>query len=110
MFSDVVTIAGMFIHHVCFWLKKGTPPASHEQLIADGRSLLSKIPGVRQLWMGKPIESPREVVDGSYDVGLCVILDDDAGHDVYQHHPLHNDFIARNKAHWEKVQVRDFLG
>lgn len=40
--------------------------------------------------------TPREVVDNSYVVGLTVILDDTAGHDVYQEHPLHKDFGARN--------------
>ena len=52
--------------------------------------------------------TPREVVDNSYDVGLCVVLDDSAGHDVYQVHPLHNEFIARNKENWARVQVYDF--
>jgi hypothetical protein len=49
------------------------------------------------------------VVDNSYDVGLCVILDDVAGHDVYQTHPLHQQFIDRNKENWLRVQVRDFV-
>ena len=39
--------------------------------------------------------TPRDVVDNSYDVGLCVVLDDSAGHDVYQEHPLHKEFIAQ---------------
>ena len=45
--------------------------------------------------------TPRDVVDNSYDVGLCVVLDDDAGHDVYQEPHLHKEFIARNKANWD---------
>jgi hypothetical protein len=52
--------------------------------------------------------TPREVVDNTYDVGLCVALDDVAGHDVYQEHPLHKEFIARNKDHWQRVQIYDF--
>ena len=54
--------------------------------------------------------TPREVVDNSYDVGLCCLFDDTAGHDAYQTHPLHDQFIERNKAHWAKVIVRDFQG
>ncbi len=54
--------------------------------------------------------TPREVVDNSYSVGLCVILQDAAAHDVYQTHPLHLDFIARNKGEWERVKVMDFNG
>jgi hypothetical protein len=48
------------------------------------------------------------VVDNSYDVGLCVIFDDVAAHNVYQSHPLHQQFIERNQK-WQRVQVRDFV-
>ncbi len=100
----------MFIHQVCFWLKPGTPGAATEQLIADCLKYLGGVPTVRQLWAGPPAMTPREVVDNSYQVGLVVIMDDVAGHDVYQTHPLHLEFIERNKAHWEKVRILDFLG
>lgn len=53
--------------------------------------------------------TPREIVDNSYDVGLCVVLENAAAHDVYQQHPLHLQFIARNKAAWQRIQVYDFL-
>jgi len=99
----------MFIHHVYFWLKKDVPATAADQIIADGRSLLSKIPGVSHCWLGKPAMTPRDVVDNSYQVGLCVILTDTAAHDVYQTHPLHLDFIGRNKANWERVRVFDFI-
>ena len=98
----------MFIHVVLFWLKDGTPEAARLQLVQDCQSLLGDIPTVRQLWAGRPAMTPREVVDNSYDVGLCVALDDAAGHDVYQEHPLHKEFIARNKPNWKRVQVYDF--
>ena len=98
----------MFIHIVCFWLKEGTPGSAREQLVADCGKYLGKIPTVRHLWSGKPAMTPRDVVDNSYDVGLCVALGDRAGHDAYQEHPLHKEFIARNKAHWARVQVYDF--
>jgi hypothetical protein len=100
----------MFIHHVYFWLKAGAPGAAKEQLIGDCRSLLGKIPGVTHLWAGAPAMTPREVVDNSYAVGLAVVLPDRAAHDDYQTHPLHLEFIARNKANWERVRVYDFEG
>lgn len=98
----------MFIHAVYFWLKEGTPEAARDQLVRDCREVLGKIPTVRHLWAGRPAMTPRQVVDNSYDVGLCVVLDDDEGHDVYQKHPLHADFIAANSRHWQRVQVYDF--
>jgi Stress responsive A/B Barrel Domain len=98
----------MFIHHVYFWLKAGTPEAAKKQLVADCRSLLAKIPGVKHLWAGEPAGTSRDVVDNSYAVGLAVVLPDAAAHDVYQQHALHLEFINRNKAHWERVRVYDF--
>lgn len=82
---------------------------AREQLVGDCRTLLSGIPAVRHLWAGRPAGTEREVVDNSYDVGLCVILDDAAAHDVYQAHPLHKEFIARNKEHWVRIRVYDFV-
>lgn len=98
----------MFVHYVLFWMKEGTPEAARAQLVADCTAYLGRIPTVRHLWAGRPAMTPRQVVDNSYDVGLCVVLDDVAGHDVYQEHALHKEFIARNQAHWKRVQVYDF--
>jgi hypothetical protein len=100
----------MFIHHVYFWLKAGTPAAAKDSLVADCRSLLNRIPGVEQLWAGTPAETSRDVVDNSYSVGLAVVFADAAAHDVYQKHALHLEFIERNKARWERVRVYDFTG
>lgn len=99
----------MFIHTVFFWMKAGSTDAHRKQLVDDARNYLGQIPTVRQLWAGPPAMTPREVVDNSYDVGLTVVLDDSPGHDVYQIHELHKEFIARNKAHWERVQIYDFI-
>ena len=98
----------MFVHAVYFWMNPGVPDSARQQLVDDCRTFLAKIPTVRHLWAGRPAMTPREVVDNSYDVGLLVALDDSAGHDVYQEHPLHKEFIARNKPHWKRVQIYDF--
>jgi Stress responsive A/B Barrel Domain len=100
----------MFIHHVYFWLKAASPASTAEQLASDCRSLLGGIPGVRNLWAGPPAMTPRDVVDNSYAIGLAVVLDDRVAHDLYQSHPLHLEFIGRNKAHWDRVRVYDFEG
>ena len=99
----------MFVHTVYFWLKAGTSEAAREQLVRDCRDYLGKIPSVRQLMVGVPAMTPREVVDNSYGVGLTVVLEDAKGHDVYQEHSLHKVFIERNKAHWERVQIYDYV-
>jgi hypothetical protein len=99
----------MFIHVVYFWMNPGTSEAARQQTIDDCKAYLGKIPTVRHLWTGRPAMTPREVVDNSYDVGLCVVLDDVAGHDVYQVHELHKEFIARNKQNWKRVQIYDTI-
>jgi hypothetical protein len=99
----------MFVHTVYFYVKPSATQAARDQLVNDCRSYLGKIPVVKSLWAGVPANTPREVVDNSYGVGLTVVLDDVAGHDIYQEHPLHLDFIKRNKETWESVKIYDYL-
>jgi hypothetical protein len=98
----------MFVHVVLFWMKQDAPDGAREQLRHDCEQYLGKVPSVRQMWAGHAAMTPREVVDNTYDVGLCVVLDDAAGHDAYQVHELHKQFIERNKSNWERVQIYDF--
>ena len=63
---------------------------------------------MRRRWTGRPAVATRDVVDKSYDIGLTVILEDKAAHDVYQEHPLNNEFKKRNRHNWHKVKVYDF--
>ena len=97
----------MLIHTVYFYMNADAGADAATRIITDCRELLTKIESVRHLWAGLPSGTPREVVDNSYGVGLIVIFDDMAGHDIYQDHPLHLEFIARNKASWARVQVYD---
>ncbi len=97
----------MFVHTVYFWLKRGAPAEARDRLVRDCVEFLGKVPTVRHLWAGPPAMTPRPVVDNTFDVGLSVVLDDRAGHDVYQEHALHKEFIARNQEHWQRVQVYD---
>ena len=98
----------MFVHVVFFWVPAGAPAAAVEQLATDAQQLLSQIQTVQSIEVGKPAMTPREVVDNSYQVGLLTTFADSAGHDVYQTHPLHLEFIARNKQYFGRVQVYDF--
>ena len=98
----------MFVHTVYFWLRPGTPKAAHRQLVQDCRTYLASVPTVRELFAGIPADTPRDVVDNSYAVGLTVVFNDRSGHDIYQVHPSHNKFIRRNQKHWQRVQVYDY--
>jgi hypothetical protein len=99
----------MFIHTVYFWLKSGLPNSAREQLRNDCVELLGQIPDVKFLFAGLPAGTPRAVVDNSYSVAVTVVLPDSAAHDVYQTHPLHLEFVSRNKPNWDKVQIYDHV-
>ncbi|HZZ43479.1 MAG TPA: Dabb family protein [Tepidisphaeraceae bacterium] len=98
----------MFIHTVFFWLKPSAPAGEAQRIAASCRELLTKIPTVLRLDTGHPANTPRDVVDNSYHVALSISFATSADHDIYQSHPLHDDFINRHKEHWQRVQVYDF--
>jgi hypothetical protein len=99
----------MFVHVVLFWMKDDAPADAQAKLLADCKELLGKIPGLTAFDAGRPAMTPRDVVDNTYAVGLLTAFPDKAGHDAYQTHPLHLQFIERNKANWKRVQVYDFV-
>lgn len=99
----------MFVHTVLFWLKPEAPVAHRQQLLQDCRKILQAIPSVRWLKAGFPADTPRGVVDNSYDVGLTVFFENAEGHDTYQPHELHQQFLDRNQANWDRVVVYDFV-
>ena len=99
----------MFIHTVFFWLKAEAPTEALDSLLHDARELLGAIPSVQKLFVGTPAQTPRGVVDNSYAVGLTVHFVDHTGHDLYQPHALHEQFIAQNQDHWERVVVYDYV-
>ena len=98
----------MFIHVVFFWCKPETPDSVKQEMIKYCREQMPAISSVRQVYAGTAVPSPRDVVDSSYDVGLCVLFADKAGHDLYQPHEIHQAFIARFSQHWASVRVQDF--
>ena len=98
---------GAFIHSVFFWLNEDVDESGKQQLIEDCRNLLGPISTVTFFAVGPPAGTPREVVDNSYDVGLVVHFEDEAGHDFYQNAEAHLEFIERNREKWKRVQVYD---
>jgi hypothetical protein len=51
----------------------------------------------------------RDVVDCSYSASELMLFDDAAGHQNYQSHPIHKQFIASCAHLWEKVIVYDSM-
>ena len=98
-----------YVHCVFFTIKEGTPASAVDAQIADGTSLLGQIPTVRELKTGRRDETVnREVSVTDYEIGLMVLFNDKADSEVYADHPLHLEYIAKNKANWTQVRVCDF--
>jgi hypothetical protein len=74
-----------FVHHVHFWLKN---KADKQQLI-DGLLTLMPITHIRDIHIGVPAETFRDVVDRSYDVSLLLLFNSPEAHEAYQIDPTH---------------------
>ena len=98
----------MLLHTVYFWLKPGLA-AEDIRRFEELSNAMAKIPGVEHLWVGKPADTDRPVIDRSYSYGLVVALKDMAAHDVYQAHPIHDAFREKCSMLWNKVQIYDSL-
>lgn len=99
--------AGMLVHQVRFYLRPDLP-AERRSALRAGLETLRAIPSVRHLFIGTPAPvAARPVIDTEYGFALTVVFDDVAGHDAYQTHPAHLQFIAAHKDCWTRVAVVD---
>ena len=99
----------MFVHTVYYWLNPDSSQIDRAKMIGDAVELLAKVPSVRHLWSGQPAPHGRSVADSTYHIGLTIVFDDRAGYDLYREHPFHTDFGKRNRRHWHKVKVYDYV-
>ena len=93
-----------FIHHVHFWLIN---KADKDKLI-EGLELLIPIEHIRDIHIGVPAETFRDVVDRSYDVSLLLMFDSPEKQEAYQVDPTHQIFADNYaKRLCSKVVVQD---
>ncbi len=98
----------MFVHTVYFWLKADIT-AEEKSAFVKGVTSLTTISSVKHGWVGVPADTDRPVIDRTYSYGLTVVFEDLAGHDVYQVHPIHKEFLEL-KHLWTQVKIYDFEG
>lgn len=96
----------IFVHHVYFWLKE----PGNAELVKKFETALKKLVSIEAIssyHLGKPADTRRDVIDSSYHYSLLTIFADKKAHDIYQDHPVHDDFrkVAGELA--EKVVVYD---
>ncbi|TDH27399.1 Dabb family protein [Segetibacter sp. 3557_3] len=107
--SNQKTGKNMVVHQVYFWLKNPNSAEDLDKLLAGLKSL-EQIETVNQLFIGVPaVTGIRDVVDGSYSASELIFFDDLESHDIYQVHPIHQQFINDCGSLWSKVVVYDSL-
>ena len=95
-----------FVHHVHFWLKD----KADKQKLIEGLQTLIPITHIRDIHIGEPAETFRDVVDRSYDVSLLLLFDSSAEQDAYQIDPTHVLFADNYaKPLCSKVVVQDSI-
>lgn len=99
-----------YVHAVFFYCKADITEAQMRAQINDAYDLLGDIPSVRRIDSGlRDVDADRPVNVTDYDIGLTVYFEDRAGHDIYQDHPRHLEYVNRHKANWDSVRVFDFV-
>ncbi|WDZ99425.1 Dabb family protein [Mucilaginibacter sp. SJ] len=93
-----------FVHHVHFWLKN---KADKDKLI-EGLNILLLIPHIRDIHIGIPADTNRDVIDRSYDLSLLILFDSPEAQEAYQVDPTHVIFAEEYaKPLCSKVVVTD---
>jgi hypothetical protein len=96
----------VFVHQVYFWLKEPVTAEVKKKFEASLKKLV-KIETIQAYHLGKPAGTSRDVIDSSYHYSLLTIFKDKKGQDIYQEHPIHDEFKKNNADLWEKVIVYD---
>jgi hypothetical protein len=98
----------MFVHAVYFWLREGITPAE-EQRFTEGVESLRAIDGVVHGYIGVPAPTDRPVIDRSYSRALVLVFADEAAHEAYQVHPVHDRFRRECGGLWKTVRIYDSI-
>jgi len=96
-----------FLHHVFFWLNEPGSPTARQQFLTALRKM-EKIPGIRHSYIGTPAGIERDVADTSWTFYWLVTFDNRQGYEVYDKHPLHDEFRTQSKL-WKRVLVYDTI-
>lgn len=99
----------LFVHHVYFYLKEPNN-AQHEAQLLEGLHKLAKVSLIQYAHIGKPANTSRSAIVRDYSISWMCFFKNIIEEEIYQTHPVHQDFI-RDYAHlWEKMVVYDSVG
>ena len=60
--------------------------------------------------VGVPAPTDRPVIERGYDRALVLMFPDQAAHDAYQKHPVHDRFRKECGEFWTAVRIFDSVG
>jgi hypothetical protein len=98
----------MFIHAVYFWLRPDLSSAERDKF-ADGLRSLLAIEHVRDGYIGRPAPTDRPVIERGYSRALVLVFPNQAAHDAYQTHPVHDRFREGCGGFWTTLRIYDSI-
>lgn len=101
--------AGLFVHHVLFYLKNPNSEADKAKLL-EGLNKLANVPTIKLVHIGQPAATTRAVIERAYTFSWLCFFDSPADEEAYQKHPIHDDFRNNYATLWEKVVIYDAIG
>ncbi len=96
----------MFIHSVYFWLKDDLT-AQQVDAFHEGIASLTTIGTVKDAHTGVPAPTDRPIIDQSYSQALILVFENQADHDSYQDHAVHEAFRQTCGDFWHKIVIYD---
>lgn len=99
----------MFVHAVYFWLRSDLTAKQLAQFEAGLESLRS-IETVERGYIGVPAPTDRPVIERGYNHALVLVFADEAAHDTYQEHSVHDRFREECSSFWTSVRIFDSIG
>jgi hypothetical protein len=104
--------ASSYVHVVTIPLRPDAPPEAADLVLADVYKHLTRIPSVRVLRAGRPaVKDSKDYVQRDYAIGLLILANDHDGLKEYLDHPLHREFVERNRRYIDfgRLRVFDFV-
>ena len=105
-----LTFNRTFTHVVFFWLENPHSAEDRAKFLASLRKFMNNSKYAETKFIGKPANTPRDVVDNSYTYSLIVTFPSQEIQDYYQKESAHLNFIKEVSHLWNRVQVYDSVG
>jgi len=99
-------LSAPYVHVLLYKVKPGAGDRAVEIIMDDARILLSPLPTVKGLWIGRPVPqaaTPEVSVVADYDIGLLLLFDAQKDCAEFRAHPSYVEF---QKRHGAKLQTR----